>query len=147
VLEHIRDDDVELARCCRFLAARRGHLCLFVPARAEIYAPLDRDCGHYRRYSRRGLRKELVAAGFSIVSLHYFNWMGYFAWWFNFCLLRRRRFDVRSVALFDRFIFPLVHTLESNLVRPPFGQSLLAIAQAAQPGEIPEGRPAVKGVH
>jgi SAM-dependent methyltransferase len=147
VLEHILEDDLELAYYRRLLAARGGHLCLFVPAREEIYARIDRDFGHYRRYARPWLRRKLEEAGFSIVALHYFNCIGYFAWWFHFCLLKRRRFDVRSVALFDRMIFPLVHALESRLLRPPFGQSLLAIAQAAQPGEIPEGRPAVKGVH
>jgi len=130
VLEHIEADTEELAKYRRKLAARRGCLCLFVPARQELYAPLDRDFGHFRRYQRRDLRAKLVRAGFIVVRLHYFNCFGYFAWWFNFCLLKKRHFDVSAVALFDRVIFPFVHGLERRIVRPPLGQNLIAIAQA-----------------
>ena len=131
VLEHIRDDDSELAKFRQRLAKQAGHLCLFVPARQEIYAPLDKDFGHHRRYARPQLRQKLIQAGFQIVRLDYFNCIGYFAWWFNFCLLKKRHFDVGSVIVFDRLIFPVVHALERHLVRPPFGQSLLAVASAS----------------
>jgi SAM-dependent methyltransferase len=130
VLEHIREDDAELAHFHRRLKRRSGHLCLFVPARMEIYAPLDKDFGHHRRYALPQLRGQLEKAGYKIVRLHYFNWVGYFAWWLGFCVLKRRRFDAKSVVLFDRVIFPVVHSLESHIARPPFGQSLLAVAQA-----------------
>jgi len=33
--------------------------------------------------------------------------------------------------LFDRVISPITLALERNLLRPPFGQSLVATAQAA----------------
>jgi putative colanic acid biosynthesis acetyltransferase WcaF len=82
-----------------------------------------------RRYTRPGLRGELVRAGFKVLRLHYFNCIGYFAWWLNFCLLRKRCFEPEKVRFFDRAIFPLVHTLESRIIRPPFGQSLLAVAK------------------
>jgi SAM-dependent methyltransferase len=130
VLEHIREDGAELVKYRERLGRRRGHLCLFVPARPEIYAPIDKDFGHHRRYTRPQLRQTLKAAGFSIVRLNYFNWVGYFAWWLNFCVLKKRHFDVGSVLFFDRFVFPIVHMLEYNVLRPPFGQSLLAVAQA-----------------
>jgi SAM-dependent methyltransferase len=132
VLEHIRDDDLELSVYHRVLADARGHLCLFVPARPEIYAPIDRDFGHHRRYTRPALRKQLQGMGFDIVRLVYFNSVGYAAWWFNFCLRRQRRFDVRAVRFYDRVVFPPVHWAESHLCRPPIGQSLLAVARARQ---------------
>lgn len=130
VLEHIEADEAELSRYAALLRQARGHLCLFVPARQEIYAPLDRDFGHFRRYSKRVLTGRLRQAGFTLVRLHYFNWVGYFAWWLNFCVLRKRTFDVASVWLFDRAIFPVMHALEFMVARPPFGQSLLAVGQA-----------------
>ncbi len=132
VLEHIREDETELAAYRRKVAARQGHLCLFVPARQEIYAPIDRDFGHFRRYSKPMLRQRLERAGFHTIRLHYFNLIGYFAWWFNFRLLRKRRFDNRAIATFDRLIFPWASALERTLIRPPFGQSLLAVARAAK---------------
>lgn len=130
VLEHIEHDARELRRYRELLAARRGALCLFVPARPELYAPLDREFGHFRRYTRPELRAKLHAAGFQIVRLDYFNWVGYFAWWLRFRVQRQLTFNVRDVRWFDRWIFPAVNWMETHLSPPPFGQSLLAIARA-----------------
>lgn len=130
VLEHIEEHEAELKLYAGMLRNRRGNLCLFVPARPEIYSPLDKDFGHFRRYRRTDLRHLLQQAGFEISRLSYFNFVGYFAWWLNFCLLKKRHFEAGKVLFFDRAIFPLVHTLERGICRPPFGQSLLAIAQS-----------------
>lgn len=130
VLEHIEFDDAELARYQKLLAPSKGRLCLFVPARQEIYAPLDKDFGHFRRYSKNRLNRQLAEAGFRVERLFYFNFAGYFAWWLNFRLLGSRSFNPAAVRLYDRVIFPVVHCLESRLLRPPFGQSLLAVARA-----------------
>lgn len=129
VLEHIADDQAQLARYRQLLVPQQGHLCLFVPARPELYAPLDRDFGHYRRYGRPELQHKLQQAGFSLVRLHYFNCVGYFIWAVNFRWLKRRHFNPTLVRLFDRLLFPAAYRLE-RLVRPPFGQSLIAIARA-----------------
>ena len=130
VLEHLLDDAGELARYRQALHGATGCLCLFVPARPEIYAPIDKDFGHHRRYSRPQLRQNLQDAGFQILRLHYFNCIGYFAWWLNFRVLQRRCFNVTSVRLFDRVIFPPMHAFESSVARPPLGQSLIAVAIA-----------------
>jgi SAM-dependent methyltransferase len=130
VLEHIREDAAELAAYRNLLARRGGHLCLFVPARPELYAPIDRDFGHIRRYTRDGLKRLLREAGFDIVRLDYFNSVGYVTWWILFRLLKKRHFDPGAIRLFDRVIFPVAHALESRVCRPPFGQSLLAVARA-----------------
>jgi SAM-dependent methyltransferase len=131
VLEHIKDDAGELRKLRERLSSRGGHLCLFVPARPEIYAPIDKDFGHFRRYRKLELRRKLEEAGFTVVRLNYFNWLGYFAWWLSFCVLKKRTFDAGSVTFYDRAVFPLVHWSERRLLRPPFGQSLIAIARAA----------------
>ena len=130
VLEHIEMDCEELAAYNRLLQPARGALCLFVPARPEIYAPIDKDFGHFRRFTRPELQRKLKTAGFSIVTLRYYNLAGYFAWWASFCLLKKRSFSVPSVRLFDRAIFPLVHGFESRICHPPLGQSLMAVAVA-----------------
>jgi SAM-dependent methyltransferase len=130
VLEHIQEDDRELAIYRQKLAREKGVLCLFVPARPEIYAPIDRDFGHFRRYTKTELRQKLERAGFEILQLRYYNFVGYFAWWLNFCVLKKRGFDLSAVRFFDRIIFPPVHAFESKICPPPIGQSLLAIARA-----------------
>jgi hypothetical protein len=130
VLEHIKEDDRELAVYRQKLAREKGALCLFVPARPEIYAPIDRDFGHFRRYTKKELCQKLERAGFEILLLRYYNFVGYFAWWLNFCALKKRGFDLQAVRFFDRIIFPPVHAFEANVCPPPIGQSLLAIARA-----------------
>ncbi len=130
VLEHIEADREELASYHRLLRPARGTLCLFVPARPEIYAPLDKDFGHFRRYTKLGLRTKLEEAGFRIVRCQYFNFCGYFAWWINFCLLKKRSFDVAAVQLYDRLIFPVSDCVESHVCPPPIGQSLIVEAVA-----------------
>lgn len=129
VLEHIADDEAELKTYASILCAGRGRLCLFVPARQEIYAPIDRDFGHHRRYGRRELLEKLARAGFAIDLLHYFNGIGYLLWWLNFCVLRRRRFGVWAVRWYDRLVLPVVNAVETRIARPPVGQSLVAIAR------------------
>ena len=130
VLEHIRDDEHELQIYHQFLSEKKGTLNLFVPARQEIYASIDRDFGHHRRYSKPELKCKLEQAGFEIVRLRYFNFIGYFTWWLNFRLLRKRQFDSKAVQFFDRVIFPAAYAIESCGVPIPVGQSLIAVARA-----------------
>jgi len=129
VLEHIEDDLDELVRLQHILRPANGHLCILVPARPEIFSKLDAHFGHFRRYTRAELRHKLSLAGFDIVALHYFNFVGYFAWGLRFKVMQSLSFDIQQVRMFDRVIFPLVHAFESRLVRPPIGQSLIAIAK------------------
>lgn len=130
VLEHIERDEQELENYHRRLLKNHGTLCLFVPARPEIYGQIDRDFGHFRRYTKSELREKLFRAGFQIPRLRYYNIAGYLAWWLNFCLLKKHHFNPGAVRFFDRFIFPAVYALESRVCPPPLGQSLLAIARA-----------------
>ncbi len=130
VLEHINEHSAELARYAQILSPRKGRLCLFVPARPEIYAPIDKDFGHFRRYVKADLSKMFFEAGFTVIRLEYFNVVGYFAWWFNFCVLKKRGFDTRAVRAFDRLIFPVTSTVEGWFPAPPFGQSILVVAEA-----------------
>jgi SAM-dependent methyltransferase len=132
VLEHIQHDRKELELFHDLLAERKGSLCLFVPARPEIYSPIDRDFGHYRRYTMLALRNLLQETGFQVVHLHYFNFIGYFGWWWQFRVLKKRQFDPRSVLFFDRILLPAMHAFETRISRPPVGQSLLAISRAVK---------------
>jgi len=130
VLEHIEDDLGELKHYNTLLKNNNGNLCLFVPARKELYSEIDAYFGHYRRYTRKELKSKLNQSGFNIVKIHYFNFIGYFSWFIIFKMLKKRTFNPMAVKTFDKFILPTMHFLEYNLLRPPFGQSLIAIANA-----------------
>lgn len=132
VLEHIEDDMAELRSYRDILSDHQGRLCLLVPARPEIYSPIDNDFGHFRRYRKKELANKIRNAGFHLHRVYYFNSVGYLAWLAKFRILRSRSFDSGQVAFYDSKMFPLVHWVETHLCRPPIGQSLVAIASAGE---------------
>ena len=127
VLEHIKEDQREIATYKEMLRTG-GHLCMFVPARQEIYAPVDAKFGHFRRYSKGELRGKLEAGGFRIVSLQYFNLVGYFTWWLACKIMGQQSFSLASIKLFDRWILP-VSLGVGRLLGNPIGQSLIVVAE------------------
>jgi len=130
VLEHIENHVAELSEYRRLLAPTGGHLCLLVPARPEIFSPIDQDFGHFRRYTPSSISKALQSAGLTVHKMFYFNFIGYFAWLINFKILQSRSFSPIMVRTFDRFVFRWANVFEKNFARPPFGQSLVAISRA-----------------
>ena len=131
VLEHIGEDEHELVKYAHLLASSAALFVFSFRHVRKFIRPIDKDFGHFRRYSREELRRKLTNAGFSIVRLDYFNSLGYFAWWLNFRVLKKRSFEIEKVRFYDRMIFPIVHFLESKIIRPLIGQSLLAVVRIA----------------
>lgn len=125
VLEHIKDDSFALAQMKATLKDG-GHLALLVPAHRVLHGAFDEAVGHYRRYSRRGLRELLERAGFTVESLRFFNAAATLPWFINGRLLRRAYLPAGQVSLADRLV-PLLRL--ERLVGPPFGISLIAIAR------------------
>lgn len=130
VLEHVFDDEAELKIYYEKLKRKNGTLNLFVPARPEIYSIIDKNFGHHRRYAKKEIIGKLEYVGFKIEKIRYFNIIGYFAWWFNFRLMKKNSFGVNSVRFFDRFFFPPMYFFESRIWAPRIEQSLLVIARA-----------------
>jgi 2-polyprenyl-3-methyl-5-hydroxy-6-metoxy-1,4-benzoquinol methylase len=125
VLEHI-EDDLGTLRAMAEILVPNGVIVLLVPAFEALYGPIDRNLGHYRRYRRRSLAKLANAAGLEIRKLHYVNAAGFFGWWVNARVLKRETQSETQIAIFDRWMVPVVSALE-GAIPPPFGQSLLAV--------------------
>jgi SAM-dependent methyltransferase len=126
VLEHVRDDAAALATMADVVEPG-GTLAILVPAHPSLYGPYDEMEGHFRRYSRRGLRDLFTRTGLDVVRLRRFNLVGAAGWWFQYRLLRRRihgqgHFKILQAAL------PALRVLE-GMVNPPFGLSLVAVAK------------------
>jgi hypothetical protein len=123
VLEHIEDDAALLARAARSLRPG-GALIVFAPAFAHLYARMDREAGHFRRYSRRALVRLVEQPGLEVVHARYFNAIGFFGWWANKWLasgIHSRSTDVQ-IRLYDAAI-PLLRGADRLL--PFVGQSLI----------------------
>lgn len=125
VFEHIRDDRSALRNCYKLLE-NGGCLLFFVPARPEIYGRLDKEIGHYRRYTKKELRKKAELAGLKVEKIYYANLPGYFLWWGR-GLIKTTKGDLFFAKIFDSLIVPFLY-LEKYL-HPPFGQSLVLIAK------------------
>lgn len=65
VLEHIEDDAAALENWAGWLRAD-GQLVLSVPAHPRLWNASDVWAGHFRRYTREGLRSVVEAAGFRV---------------------------------------------------------------------------------
>ena len=139
VLEHIPDDTIgKVVEAMHSVLKPGGHAVHWVPAFEGIFGTIDESFGHYRRYDRQtaarlfqvsGLASRSASAGgFQVVSCSYWNMIGFFGWWFNGRVLRKREIHRASALAFDKFIMPLVRIVEPALWRP-FGQSLLIVAK------------------
>jgi SAM-dependent methyltransferase len=125
VLEHI-EDDVAALRAMASILIPGGVIVLLVPAFDSLFGPIDRNLGHCRRYRRRSLARLASAAGVEVRKIHYVNAAGFFGWWVNAHLLQREAQSDGQIAVFDRYLVPIFSALE-GAVKPPFGQSLLAV--------------------
>jgi len=125
VLEHVRDDELALHHMHAVLPVG-GTVVLIVPAFQSLYGPIDKQLGHYRRYSKSSLRRVARAAGFQISIFRYLNSAGFFGWWFNARVLRRTEQSAAQIKVFDRFFVPVLSRVE-GWVEPPFGQSIFAV--------------------
>ena len=129
VLEHIEDDERALAELRRVM--RPGAtLVVYVPALPWLFTTMDTRVGHFRRYRRAELVEKLLRAGFTVGSVRYVDSLGVLAT-LAYRLLGSREgtIDPRSVALYDRFVFPLSRLLD-RLFERTGGKNLLVIARA-----------------
>ena len=88
VLEHIEDDRRVLAELSRAIEPG-GVLVVLVPAHPRLYSDLDRNLGHYRRYTRELLEARFREAGFVVERSRYFNWIGAIGWYVYGRLMKR----------------------------------------------------------
>jgi SAM-dependent methyltransferase len=128
VLEHIEDDMLAL-RHIRGLLGPSGYLVLVVPAHPWLYGTIDRSLGHSRRYSKVSMAEKLVQTGYVPLVQEYMNSVGALGWLISTKILRRREPPSGQLRLFN-LIVPMIRAAE-QVITPPFGISLVAIAKGA----------------
>lgn len=129
VLEHIEGDAEALRRMGEILVPG-GKVVLMLPAFPALFGPIDRNLGHYRRYTRRSVRELAARAGMNVSSMRFMNAVGFFGWWANARLLRRKEQSAGQIEVFDKWMVPALSKIEAR-VPPPFGQSLIVVLSRA----------------
>ena len=128
VLEHIEDDAETVGRLSGLLAPG-GRLLIYVPASQVLYSAFDRVVGHYRRYTRSSLRRIVEGAGLEVAELRYCDPLGWpTALLFKYVGSKDGELTPRSVAMYDRFVFPASRRLEP-VFGQAFGKNVLAVAE------------------
>lgn len=126
VLEHIRNDTDALSNMNKILK-KDGILILLVPACRLLFSNLDRNLGHYRRYSKPEIKNKLENAGFTVEKQFYVNIVGAFGWFFSGKILKRKTIESSSLSLFNFFV-PLFIFIE-RIFKFSFGLSIISICK------------------
>ena len=128
VLEHIEDDVAALRSMAR-LVRRDGYIVLICPAFPFAMSPVDIATGHVRRYTRRSMTAALTDAGLEVVDVRYANSIGLICYYAFTSLLRKQPSTGGTMTVYDRVLVPVIRDVERVIRRPPFGQSVVAVAR------------------
>ncbi|MFD0973453.1 class I SAM-dependent methyltransferase [Plantactinospora endophytica] len=127
VLEHI-EDHVGALRSMRDLVRPGGAIVLIVPAFQFAMSPADIATGHVRRYTKKTMRAALEEAGLEVETLHYANALGLIGYYMATSVFRLMPKEGPMVKVYDTVVLPVTKAAE-RVVRPPFGQSVFAVAR------------------
>ena len=101
VLEHVRDDQLALREIYKMLK-KGGILVILVPCHKFLYNVIDKDLGHFRRYTKKELCGKINETNFTILCMHYFNTVGVVGWYLNGNLLKNAGVSPAASKWFDR---------------------------------------------
>ncbi|PKL91389.1 MAG: hypothetical protein CVV21_09250 [Candidatus Goldiibacteriota bacterium HGW-Goldbacteria-1] len=127
VLEHIKDEKKAVVNVKNALV-KNGKFVILVPAMKSIYGEMDKALGHYKRYNKTELKELLEKNGFKILDIFYLNFAGIIGWYFSGRILKKSCIPDNQAKFFDRYILSFTKPCE-RLIKPPAGQSIVAIAQ------------------
>lgn len=129
VLEHTPDDAAFLAKLHQVLT-KNGALIITVPAFQFLWSEHDVEHHHYRRYSKRSLRKVLEAHGFEVSFISYWNMLLFFPATLVRLLGRSGESSLLPTSPLNTLFHMIVKT-ESKLIpycSLPFGTGLVCYA-------------------
>ena len=131
VLEHI-DDDLQALADIRRVLRHGGRLFVYVPAFQCLYSSMDQRVGHVRRYRKAELVAKLQRSGYIVSRAEYVDSLGFLAAWvYKFTDRSGGHLNLRALAFYDRWCFPVSRTLDQLGCRYWFGKNVLVEARVA----------------
>jgi glycosyltransferase involved in cell wall biosynthesis len=128
VLEHIEDDRAALASI-RTLLAPGGRLILLVPNDPKAYGTIDKEIGHFRRYTPAVLRGLVTESGYDVEDILKFNRVSMPAWRFTGQVRKARTLSRMALRVFDKLVW-LWRKIDTALPWEP--ASIIVIARRSQ---------------
>jgi glycosyltransferase involved in cell wall biosynthesis len=125
VMEHI-EHDLDALSSIRTLLVPGGRLILLVPNDPRAYGTIDKEIGHYRRYTPASLRAVMAEAGFAVEDVLRFNRVSMPAWRFTGQVRKARTLSRGALRVFDKFVW-LWRRIDDSLPWEP--ASIIAIAR------------------
>lgn len=126
VVEHIKDDITALKNFYELLN-EGGKLLILVPAHKFAYSDIDKNLGHYRRYSTVDLSTKLKKAGFAVKESRYLNLLGLVGWFLSGKVFGKSQLETGQLSIFETISKPLLFL--EKIVKMPVGLSVYIIAE------------------
>lgn len=130
VLEHIEDDVATLSQI-KSVMKNGAIIAIYVPALQFLFSDLDKQVGHYRRYSKQQLTQKVTEAGFVVISCTYNDSIGVLASITLKIFGYKNKLGLgtkKSMRLYDSLIYPISMFLDNLFFKKIIGKNLLMIA-------------------
>ncbi len=134
VLEHIEDDNGLVQKIYNVLN-EKGEYIIVVPAYQFAYGKRDKSLGHYRRYSKKSLKKVLEKNNFVIEKIRYWNMLGLLPYLIAEKIFKKAlktEFRTKNKNFFSKIISKLLDywfRFIENKINCGFGLSLICVAK------------------
>ena len=122
VLEHVEHDEFALQELYKMLR-RGGILIILVPCHKFLYNAIDKDIGHFRRYTKNDLELKIKRTQFNVDRVFYFNMLGIIGWYLNGNLAKSAKVNGTASKIFDQTV-PISRFVE-KVVGRRIGLSLI----------------------
>jgi SAM-dependent methyltransferase len=125
VVEHI-DDHVLAVKNAHSLLRPGGSLVILVPAYPWLYNGLDKELGHFRRYTKKRLREVLSGEGLRVGAMEFFNAAAIGGWWMAGSVLRMDKIKKGPLKLYNSLVWMM--RVVDEVVGKRIGLSIIVVA-------------------
>ena len=135
VIEHV-EDDMAILQYLSELLNKNGQILITVPAFDFLFSNKDKVLRHYRRYTKKNIKK-IISKYFNITKLSYYNFFLFIPIVISIICLKIFRVsfidyvEKKPNIILNSILFQIFHSEKFllNFLNFPFGISLIALAK------------------
>lgn len=114
VIEHLKDDPIAVDNC-KFMLKQNGHFIVLAPAYNWLYCRIDKELGHYRRYTLKKMKQLIKDQNMEVINGQYFNFLGTIGW-FLFGKVFKRKMLGKEMNSFNQLV-PIAKLLDKLFMK------------------------------